>query len=145
MDKHIPWVAVVDDEPTVRRAVLRVLRLAKIPAREFTGGPQFLDVLEAPGADLPECVLLDIVMPDMNGLEVLTRIRQRTALLPVILMSGNINPASQIASEHGTLVNFLAKPFHSSTLVDTIRTAMDATWRIQSLVHRLNQNQPEQK
>jgi FixJ family two-component response regulator len=139
MDKSIPWIAVVDDEPMVRRAVMRVLRLAKMPAREFADGAQFLALFDAAGTDLPECVLLDIVMPEMSGLEVLARIRQRTAVLPVILMSGNINPTSQIPARQAGVVNFLAKPFHASTLVETIRTTMDQTWNIQSVVHRLNQ------
>lgn len=137
MDKSNPWVAVVDDEPTVRRAVLRVLRLAKIPAREFSSGAQFLEAPEAPEFTLPGCVLLDIVMPEMSGLEVLARIRKCTADLPVILMSGNINPASQIPAEQGGMVNFLAKPFHASTLVDAINAALGTA------ADQLKKNRPD--
>ena len=141
MDKSTSWVAIVDDEKMVRRAILRVLRLENIAAREFSGGASFLKALDS---DLPHCVLLDIVMPEMSGLEVLSRIRQRTAELPVILMSGNITPSSRLIAEPDIRAHFLQKPFHASVLIDAVRSVGCTASEVQcGTFNRFNQQRPD--
>ena len=124
MDKSTSWVAVVDDEALLRRVIMRVLRLAKIPAREFSSGVSFLAEFDSL-APAPACVLLDIVLPDMNGIEVCAQLRQRAPDLPVILMSGNITPAAPFPPNPGAVVNFLEKPIHSAVLLDAVRAALE--------------------
>ena len=129
MDNSTSWVAIVDDESMVRRVIMRVLRLAKIPACEFASGASFLAALDR---HRPSCIVLDIVMPEMNGIEVCSQIKRRAPGLPVILMSGNTTCPARVSAELGSMVSFLEKPMHAATLIAAIRAALSTQKREQS-------------
>ena len=82
MENRRSFVAVVDDEESVRRALIRLLRAANMDAEAFASGEAFLESLEK---FRPDCVVLDVRMPRMDGVEAMGRMLARKKDLPVIL------------------------------------------------------------
>jgi FixJ family two-component response regulator len=114
-------VAVVDDEVPVRTALGRVLRLAHYDVTLFPSGEAFLESLET---QTPDCVILDINMPGMSGLDVQRRLRSVSIPLPAIcITSGEDTSLAREAIDAGA-VNLLRKPFASHELLEAIRIAL---------------------
>lgn len=112
-------VLVVDDEPAIRRFVARVLDEEGYEVTEAGDGTEALDMIRA-GAANPEIVITDIVMPKMNGVELLQSLSLLRPALPVILMSGY--GAAQLAVRGiATPCGVLSKPFSGEVLVAEVR------------------------
>ena len=112
-------VLVVDDEPTVRRLARRVLLEDGFEVIEAADGAEALDLVDA-SADPLRVVVSDIVMPKLNGVQLLQRLSITHPVLPVILMSGYAGP--QLA-ERGIQApcGVLAKPFGAEQLIAEVR------------------------
>lgn len=124
---NVESILVVDDEPTVRRFACRVLREAGYGVKEAADGLEALTMIRR-GVDPLDVVVSDIVMPRMNGVELLRSLSLEHPRLPVILMSGyGMNQLTQlgIASPCGVL----AKPFPPERLVAEVKRciAMEAS------------------
>jgi DNA-binding response OmpR family regulator len=117
-------VLVVDDEEGLR-ALLRVnLELAGFEVREAPDGPS---ALEAARGEVPSIVILDVMMPGMDGWEVLRELKAdaRTAGTPILMLTARTNEEDQIRAWGEGVVEFLAKPFSPSSLVGWVRDAME--------------------
>lgn len=114
-------VALVDDEAPVRRALDRLLRLAGHEVLSFESGQEFLDSLHT---RQPDCVLLDIQMPGLSGLQVRDLLRATQPTLPVVFITGGdaLELASQALS--GGAVALLRKPFTQQELLDALASAL---------------------
>ena len=114
---HAPTVHVIDDDDAIRDSLARLLRLEDIAVRKYASAQDFLDVLplEAEGGG---CVISDVQMPGMDGIELLRQLQGREFDLPVILMSGRAGHNSA-ARGLGAVV-FVEKPF----AVEKVQTAM---------------------
>jgi FixJ family two-component response regulator len=114
-------VAVVDDEAAVRTALGRLLRLAGYEARAHVSGEVFLDSL---AAGQPDCVLLDVHMPAMSGLQVQARLLAGGIRLPVVFITASDDPeVARGALEAGGL-RVLCKPFSNCDLLAAIEFAL---------------------
>ncbi|MES2164251.1 MAG: response regulator [Pseudomonadota bacterium] len=120
MDTSLPWVAVVDDDDAVRRALLRLLRSTGIAARAYAGGADFLAALD--GAR-PCCVVLDVHMPGLSGLEVQARLAAQAPEVGVIILTGHPTPAEQAQAQQHRPLAYLSKPVNDQLLLDTISLA----------------------
>lgn len=109
-------VYLVDDDEAIRRSASFMLKTSGFSVQTFVSG---LDLLKE-RALAPGCVLLDVRMPDMDGIEVQQALRARGVALPVIVMTGHgdIDVAVQ-AMKHGA-VDFIEKPFEKAVLLDAI-------------------------
>ena len=106
---------VVDDEPAILAFVSTVLRSQGREALTASSGTEALEVLEREGDDV-RAVLLDVTMPDMDGIELLERIRQRAPALPAAIMSGHGAAfVRDLIGEHA-VQHVLAKPFRMGEL-----------------------------
>lgn len=123
MDTQLPWVAVVDDEDSIRRALLRLLRSAGIPARAFDGADSFLAAL-ADGA--PCCALLDVHMPGRSGLDLLALLATLAPHTGVIIMSGHHTPEEHARAMHYRPLAYLHKPMNDLQLLAAIGAACPA-------------------
>lgn len=111
----------VDDDPAVRRALLRLLRSADLRARAFDTATALLD---ATGGSAPACVLLDLHMANMSGVALQARLALCLPELPVIIMTGQDSPEMRKrVMLHGP-VAYLLKPMHDQELLDAIALAM---------------------
>jgi FixJ family two-component response regulator len=118
-------VFVVDDDAAVRRSLTRLLRSAGWHAEAFASAGELLERAPVSG---PGCVLLDVQMPDMNGLELQERLSEVGITLPVVFLTGKGDiPMSVHAMKHGA-VDFLVKPVEE----DVLFQALDEAFRRQA-------------
>jgi FixJ family two-component response regulator len=117
-------VAVVDDEVPVRTALGRLLRLAHYDVTLFPSGEAFLESLETQTHD---CVVLDINMPGMSGLDVQRRLRSVSIAIPAICITSGEDVALVREALDAGAVNLLRKPFSNHDLLKAIRTALGAS------------------
>jgi two-component system, LuxR family, response regulator FixJ len=116
-----PMVMVVDDDSGVRNAMRSLLKSVGIESVLFGSAQEFLDGYKP---SQPGCLLLDIRMPGMSGLELQQQLNLRGAVIPVIFMSGHGDiPMAVEAMQHGAF-DFLQKPFRDQDLLDRIQKAI---------------------
>ena len=114
-------VYVIDDDPRVLRAVDRLLRSCEYRSQTYTSAKEFLLHEMPPG---PACIVLDLSMPEMNGLDLQQILAQGDEELPIIFISGHGDiPASVRAMKAGA-VDFLTKPFEDRQLLTAIEAAL---------------------
>ena len=117
-------VAVVDDEAPVRVALGRLLRLAGYQVAAFESGNAFLSSL---AHGVPACVLLDVNMPGLSGLQVQARLLADRVALPVVFITASDDPSvERLALEAGGL-RVLHKPFGNDELLAAVRVALPTT------------------
>jgi two-component system cell cycle sensor histidine kinase/response regulator CckA len=113
-------VLVVDDDALARSITTDILQHHAFTVIAVSDGQEAVDTYTAHGADI-DCVLLDLIMPRMNGIEALERIHQINAQARVVLMSGYSEQEATKQIAHAQLAGFLEKPFTMTTLLETIR------------------------
>ena len=116
-----PIVFVVDDEPAVRTAVARLLRAAGTNVCTFATSQEFLDAFDR---SQPGCLVLDIAMPGLTGLELQDALAARDCRIPIIFLTGRADiPMSVQAMKRGA-VDFLTKPVRDKPLLEAIERAL---------------------
>jgi len=122
-----PVVYVVDDDPSVRKALERLLRSAGHDAKTFASALEFLDFSHP---DAPGCLILDIKMPKVSGLELQDRLADKGISFPIIFITGHGTvPASVKALKAGAM-DFLQKPFEDRELLDAISRGLEKHRRL---------------
>ena len=124
MSKSKPLIAIVDDDESVCRAIKRLLRSLGLEAQTFTSGREFLDLIEATPSFQPDCVVLDVQMPGLNGLEVLERLAKSAGWLPVIFITAHDVVGVRERALAAGAVALLRKPFNDELLISTVRAAL---------------------
>lgn len=119
-----PTVFIVDDDPSVRRSLSRLVRSADLEVQTFTSAEDFLQSHTRPLLQ-PSCLVLDLHMPGLGGLELQQQLALGPVSCPVIFISGNGSiPASVQAMKQGA-VTFLTKPFDEDDLLNAIAEALE--------------------
>lgn len=119
-------IVVVDDEPAVRRGVADVLRLSGYEVTEAADGPSGLDEARAAGVDL---VLLDIMLPRRDGLEVLAELRRTHPTRPVILLTARGGEDDRVRGLRMGADDYVVKPFSAQELVARVEAVLRRTLR----------------
>ena len=115
-------IYVVDDDDAVRAALRALLETAGYRTARFASGVAFLDSLDTvPGA----CVLLDVKMPELDGLEVQRRLNDRGVTLPVVIVTGHGDIAMAVQAMRAGAVDFLEKPVSRDRLLEAVARAID--------------------
>lgn len=122
MSKAGPLIAVVDDEEPVRKALSRLLRLAGLKAEIFASGAEFLESLTN---NTPDCVVLDLHMPDTDGFEVESRLRQRGFRVPIVIITGRDMPEDRERMMERGVTAFLQKPLDGQLLLAAITAVIN--------------------
>jgi len=113
-------IYVVDDDEAIRRSLSFLLKTSGFAVQMFEGGLPFLKA--AAGLE-PGCVLLDVRMPDMDGLEVQRELRARGVMLPVVIMTGHGDVDMAVAAMKAGASDFIEKPFEKAALLACIAAA----------------------
>ncbi len=114
-------VYVVDDDDAVRSSLRLLLKSVGIPAVAFGAARDFLAAYDP---DVPGCLVLDVRMPGMSGLELQEELNRRGAIIPVIFITGHGDiPMAVEAMQHGAF-DFLQKPFRDQDLIDRVQRAL---------------------
>lgn len=124
MTKDRLLIAVVDDDASVCRAMKRLIRSLGMNAEAFTSGREFLDFLEAMPSFRPDCVILDIQMPGMSGLEVQEQLIQGSSSLPVIFITAHDEVGVRERALAMGALAFLRKPFNDELIIKTLNAAV---------------------
>jgi FixJ family two-component response regulator len=115
----VPLIAVVDDEEPVRKALKRLLRAAGLDAEGYASGQDFF------AADRrADCVVLDLHMPVMSGLQILKRIRQTTKRLPVVVITAHDQAETRDECIAAGAAAYLRKPLDERLLLNAISAAL---------------------
>jgi two-component system response regulator FixJ len=114
-------VFVVDDDPSVRRALTRLLRSVGLAVDAYPGAQEFLDAYDPAR---PGCLVLDVRMPHISGLELQQALAQRGVELPIIFITGHGDVPMSVRAMRAGAIDFLPKPFHDQDLLDAIQRAI---------------------
>lgn len=116
-----PTVYIVDDDNGVRSSIRILMKSVGLPAKTFASAQEFLDAYQAVQGG---CVVLDIRMPGMSGMELQQELNRRGAVIPVIFITGHGDvPMAVEAMRHGAF-DFLQKPFRDQDLIDRVQQAL---------------------
>lgn len=121
MTEVSPWIAVVDDDQAVLKALGRLLRSHAFRAQTYGSGQEFLAALPA---GLPVCLIVDFQMPEMNGLELQQHLVSNGINIPTILISAHGDAALHERSGDVGIVASLRKPLQEETLFSAIDRAI---------------------
>ena len=115
-------VFVVDDDTSVREALRALLRSAGFAVETFASAREFL--ARAP-SDLPACLVLDVGLPDLSGLDLQQRMAEMNREIPIVFITGHGDVPTSVRAMKAGAVEFLTKPFGERDLFDAIRQAID--------------------
>lgn len=145
-DRADPIIVIVDDDKGVREALSSLLRATGYATKTYESGQAFLEAHET---DLAGCVLLDVMMPGMDGLAVQKTLRDRGCASPVVFITAHGNVAAAVKAMKAGAFDFLEKPLEPDVVIDcvqrcvhhaTIETVRDAELR-----RRLNLLTPRER
>ena len=117
-------IAVVDDEESVRKALGRLIRSAGFSVETYASGVEFMQSLQR---HRPDCVVLDLRMPLVNGFDVQSALVRSGAGVPVVIITGDDSPASRERTLRQGAHAYLRKPVDDAMLIDAIHTAVQDT------------------
>lgn len=116
-----PIVFVVDDDLSVRESLESLIRCEGWQSESF---PSAFEFLAHPRAELPSCLVLDLTLPGLNGLELQERIAEDRSDMPIIFISGYGDVPKTVRAMKAGAVEFLTKPFNVDELLGAIRQAL---------------------
>jgi len=122
MEKARLRIAVLDDEPQFCTALARLLKTHDFDVVTFTHGEEFFAACASP---LPDCLLLDLHMPDVNGFDVLDRVAAQH--LPVLVITGHDQPGNAERVRAAGGLDYLLKPINETQLLHAIRAAVQCS------------------
>jgi len=142
-------VFVVDDDDAVRTSLRLLLKSVGLPVETFASAQEFLDGFDAERAG---CLVLDIRMPGMSGLELQQRLNEIHAIVPIVFITGHGDvPMAVEAMQHGA-VDFIQKPFRDQDLIDRINQALEkdrdnraGLRERDTILHRIEQLTPRER
>jgi len=130
-----PIVYVVDDDPSVRKALERLLRSAGHDAKTFASALEFLDFSHP---DAPGCLVLDIKMPKLSGLELQDRLAEKGISFPIIFITGHGTVPTSVKAFRAGAMDFLQKPFKDRELLDTVSRGIEKHRRLRQEQKEMN-------
>lgn len=118
-----PIVHLIDDDEAIRAALSFVLEMNDLPARTYASALEFLEVADSLHSG---CIVTDVRMPEMSGLELVRRLKERGVTLPVVVITGHGDVPLAVEAMRAGVIDFLEKPFDDDVLLRSIRMALDA-------------------
>jgi len=120
MSQTAPWIAIVDDDPSVLRALRRLLSTRALVAKTFQSGSQFLASLQH---EVPDCLILDLQMPEMTGLELHRDLGRKGVQIPTIIITARNEAEMREQCASAGAIAFLPKPINGASLFAAIELA----------------------
>ena len=116
-----PLLSVVDDDEMLRESLPDLLREFGFSARAFSSGQEFLS---SEYLDETRCLILDVAMPEMSGLDLQAELKRRGQAIPIIFITGQKDEDIRKQAYQQGAVKFLYKPFSDSALLDAVNAAL---------------------
>ena len=124
-----PTVFIVDDDEAVRSALSFLLETENLHARSFDSAETFLESIDP---TQPGCMLLDVRMPGLSGLELQQILRDKQIIIPVIIMTGYADVPMAVQAMKAGAVDFIEKPFDNDRLLQQVQNCLQMCDEIQS-------------
>jgi len=115
-------VFIIDDDKGIRDGLEMLLESIGLESRSFASGSAFLDVYDA---KMTGCLILDIRMPKMSGLEVQRKLKKLSCLIPIIFITGHGDIPMAVEAMRLGAIDFIRKPFNEQDLIDRINEALE--------------------
>src|SRR5215813_962730 len=122
MQSAVPIVFVVDDDISVRESLELLIQTEGWQSKTFASAQEFLDF---PRAIVPSCLVLDVSLPDLDGLQLQKRIAVERADMPIIFITGSSDIPKSVQAMKAGAVEFLTKPFNTDVLLTAIQQALE--------------------
>lgn len=122
MNQESPIVYVVDDDPSVRRAIQRLVGSVGLRVETFAS-PR--DLLQAKWPDAPTCLVLDVRLPGISGLDFQRELSDANILVPIVFITAHGDIPMTVRAMKAGAVEFLSKPFRNQDLLDAIHAGLD--------------------
>ncbi len=120
-NKTKPTVYIIDDDKFARESLEWLVDSMHIPVRAFENGRQFLDFYTE---KQPGCAIIDVRMPDINGLDLHQRLVEQGAILPVIIMTGHADVSMAVRAMKAGVYDFIEKPYNDTLMLQRIQNAL---------------------
>jgi two-component system, LuxR family, response regulator FixJ len=122
----MPRIAfLIDDDVAVRRALALLFRSVRLEVQTFASAEEFLDLYRPHAPDARRCLVTDVRMPGMNGLELQEELRRRNIVLPLILISGHADVRLAVRAMRAGALTMLEKPVNEQELIDVVHQALN--------------------
>ncbi|MCP4696729.1 MAG: response regulator transcription factor [Gammaproteobacteria bacterium] len=129
--KNEPTVYIVDDEESIRKALSFLMKTAGVKARTYASAEEFLQAYASPASSASSgCLLLDVRMPGMDGLELQSVLNKKQIKLPVIIITGHADIRMAVQAMRAGAVDFIEKPFDPELLLQRVQECMDKSKNI---------------
>ena len=128
-----PLVVVIDDDESVRKSLSRLLKTANLDVATYANAQA---LLQAEFSDRPTCILMDLRMPQMNGLELQEALARGGWVAPIVFLSGHGDVASVTRAMKAGAVDFLQKPVEEDRLLQAVNQALERARLAQTENHR---------
>jgi FixJ family two-component response regulator len=115
-------IAIVDDDDSMRSAVQDLLEAVDLPAEAFASAEEFL---RSGKQHDTACLIADIRMPGMSGLELQATLKAQRCRVPIIFITAHGDEKMRLQARRGGAVEFLSKPFDNEVLIDSVRAALE--------------------
>ncbi len=119
-----PLVCVIDQDAEVRESLVALLTAEELNVRTYENAEAFLETI---GDRQPDCISVELNLPEMTGLELLRQISARKVRLPSILLSSDSDVATAVQSIRAGAIDFIEKPFVNRVLLARVREALGST------------------
>jgi FixJ family two-component response regulator len=117
-----PVVIIVDDDASVRSFIVRLIGTVGIKTAQFSSAEEFL---AAPPPDGPACLVLDVQMPGLSGLDLQKQLTEGSRALPIVFMTGHGDIPMTVEAMKAGAVGFLPKPFRNQDLIDAVKEGLN--------------------
>ena len=117
-----PTVSIVDDDQQVRESLAALIQSMSLEVQCYASGREFLENYTA---DRGGCLVLDLRMPQLSGLEVIEILNARSIDIPVIMISGHGDIPAAVAAIKAGAIDFLEKPYRGTALIECVRRALE--------------------
>ena len=121
MSENNPRVFIVDDDPSIRKSLDRLIRSAGLAVETFATAHEFLERHSHKG---PSCLVLDVKMPGLNGLELQEKLLSQEYAMPIIFITGHGDIPMTVKAIRKGAIDFLSKPFDDKDLLDAVHEAL---------------------
>ncbi len=115
-------VYVIDDDASIREALNSLIRSVGLNVATFASAPEFL---QSPRPDVPACLILDVRMPGLSGLDLQRELTEANIHIPIIFITGHGDIPMSVRAMKAGAVEFLTKPFRDQDLLDAIQQALE--------------------
>jgi len=122
MSDNSPIVFVVDDDPDVLKGLARLLRSAGLEVAAFSSPHAFLELHDS---SAPGCLVLDLAMPGLNGLELQGALKAKGSAIPIVFLTGRGDIPMSVQAMKGGALDFLTKPVNDEDLLRAITAALE--------------------